>query len=207
MAAAIAGPILFSVLLAKLYGALNTTEGWNIAYVACALARDTSWYECDARAAEILKGFGSTQDRADVLFALASEAFRTDPWKLVAKLTENVSAFLKYVWLQHAGRLRFSLSHVAVDGNADRAGVDPGCRLLFCPPRPTARRQALWFGLFAAIALSAMIMFHHDGWRTLYATHPLLAHDVCARLCQSAGGGDPAAADPAVTRDCVLRNP
>ena len=49
VAAAIAGPILFSVLLAKLYGALNTTEGWNIAYVACALARDTSWYECDAR--------------------------------------------------------------------------------------------------------------------------------------------------------------
>ena len=142
--------------------------------MACALARNTSWSECDDRVREMLQDVGSTQARADALFALTAEAFRTDPWKLVTKLSVNLWSYLQNLphnmLVGHDSAFPMSLptasklSLLLVPGVAYY--LIRGARL---------SDVMLWVGLFVAIALSAMIMYHHDGWRTLYATHPLLA--------------------------------
>jgi hypothetical protein len=169
--AAVAIPVLVGSFLVRVFGALNTAEGWNLAYIACALATDSEWYECGAR---IPPNLPTPAARADFMYALAWEGLRTDPTKLFSKLYKNGSSFL---WvLPHNMIVAHDPPIVLQPGTARNllALLIPGMAY-FVFRKGRAADTVLFVALFVLIFLSALLIFHHDGWRSLYATHPLMA--------------------------------
>lgn len=169
--AAVATPVVVSALLARVFGALNTSEGWNFAYIACALATDSEWYECNAR---VPMGLPTPEARANFMYALAWEGLRTDPMKLFSKLYKNGASFL---WVLPHNTIVGHDAPIVLQPDTARsllALLIPGMAY-FVFRKGRAIDTALFVLLFLTVAGSALLIFHHDGWRALYVTHPLMA--------------------------------
>lgn len=173
VAAALITPFVFDQLLLKLFAQTGSASGWGVAYVLCGLARDTSWDEC-ARILNIntIPGGLSAQTRA--LFDLAWSSFIADPSLLIAGLSRNLANCFRYLAhfmiAGYAGPALFS----PADAWLWAVALVPGLALYF-GRRETIGELPMWCGFALAILFSAAIVWNHDGWRSLYATHPLVA--------------------------------
>jgi hypothetical protein len=172
-----AGPLLFSLLLGHLFGAPNISGGWNFAYVACEVTRGIEWYQCR----DLAVAMGTKPDDAPAMTSalndLARQGFVDDPHITIRTISENVLNFLSSTPRHMLEGYSFALGLPPWMVQALLVGILPG--LLLHAWRAPWREWLFWALAAFALIASAGIMFKHDGWRTLYATHPLIALLLC----------------------------
>ena len=146
--------------------------GWNFPYLVCELARFTQWRDCFDMVESRVRGHGDA-NQAEQVQRMFWQALVADPLPVISKLASNIAEFvvglprtLLLGYRYEAPDYHMPLTFLVV--------LLPG--LAFYLMRRASRGEvAFWGALFLTMALSSAMVFFIDGWRALYATHPLVA--------------------------------
>lgn len=171
--AAGAVPVLLALLLGLLYGAKGTSAGWNFAYVLCGLTTGTNWQGCVPAITNSGITPGDTTAFGAALYAMAWETFKAQPGVLFHELWLGLYSYINWGPTQ---MLTGYMNNPPVPPWLVQTAMLvllPGMAVHFWRSRWSER--LFWPLLFIGLAISVGFIFATDGWRVLYATHPLIA--------------------------------
>ena len=147
--------------------------GWNLGSLVCELAVRVDWPECrNLHSLQLQKARGA--DAANGIYSHVWELVKANPLVVVRPMVDNIVTFLSILpralvfgyteWRDSAIMVPWSFLAVALPG------------LLFHFIKRARRTELLlWCFFWLALIASSAVVFFEDGWRALYATHPLMA--------------------------------
>lgn len=162
------GPVALASLLGMLYGAQGIPPGWNFSLVLCGLATGKSWVGCQSADTALL----DVGAQSNVFYAIAWQAFKEHPSVLLNSLwPATVDYFVNTPILLLEGYSR-ALHIPFIWGQIVACVALPGLALHLW--RAQLNERMFWVLAAVGLAASVGFVFATDGWRVLYATHPLV---------------------------------
>lgn len=169
---AFSAPAAVTLMLSALYGAKDVSIGWNFALSLCGLAKGTNWLGCNEDALRGGAPFASSAYAAE-LYRLAWDLFKAHPDVLIAGVRRGVvDYFTTAPWRMLSGYHGFDEVPAATLQKLSLLLL-PGAVMHFY--RAPFREWIFWLFAAAGMAASVGFIWESDGWRALYATHPLVA--------------------------------
>lgn len=166
------GPFALASLLGMLYGAQGITPSWNFSLLLCGLATGTSWAGCQPMAVALGIDLIDIPTHSNVIYEIAWQAFKENPGILLNGIWSATVDYFYYAPTLLLNGYSQALHIPFVWGKIVVCIALPG--LIFHLWRARSSERMFWVLAAIGFASSVGIVFATDGWRTLYATHPLI---------------------------------
>ena len=146
--------------------------GWNLGAIACELGASAGFTEC--RNLHTLQLQGKIPPEVGDVYSRVWGLIAANPLVVLRPMADNIHSFLailpRALIFGYTGYTNSALIPPTILAIAAFPGL-----IFYFVKRAGRSELVLWASLWLAIAGSTAVMFLMDGWRALYATHPLMA--------------------------------